>query len=310
MLLLRSEADHDERVTRRHAVLLGDERCRRSVEGGDRHVELAGQRATQGPRHPQQLGALVDVPEHERDLHDGADRMQGELELGDHAEAPAASADRPEQVPVLGLAQAPDLAVRGDDLGGHEVVDAQAVLPGQPAHPTTERQPADTGVAHQPDRECEPVLLGGCDRIYQQRATRHPGPPVLGIHDHGAHLAQVDHQPVVHHRAAGDPVCAAPDGHFEPVLHGEPHGRRHVGCRPAADDHGWSPVDGGVPHPPSLLVLSVVGHQHGAGQLRPQGANVGTGGLRHRHSLGCGRPGSARTRRMDPSTVGAAGVGW
>ena len=63
-------------------------------------------------------------------MHDRADLVQAELELGDDPEVAAAAAQRPEQVGVLVVARPGDPAVGGDDLRGDEVVDAQPGLAG------------------------------------------------------------------------------------------------------------------------------------------------------------------------------------
>ena len=59
---------------------------------------------------------------------DRADLLEPEAEPGRDAEVAAAAADRPEQVRVRLGVHAEELAVGGDDLGGEEVVDREAVL--------------------------------------------------------------------------------------------------------------------------------------------------------------------------------------
>jgi hypothetical protein len=72
--------------------------------------------------------------------------VQPELELGDHAKVAATAAQAPVQVGVLGLAGPHEVAVGGHDLEAGHVVARQAEPARQPAHPATQRQPADTGV--------------------------------------------------------------------------------------------------------------------------------------------------------------------
>ncbi|MDM0085129.1 hypothetical protein QTI17_31540 [Variovorax sp. J31P179] len=64
--------------------------------------------------------------------HHRADGMQLELERGHHAEVAAATADSPEQIGVLLLAGAQELAFGGDHVGRDQAVDAQAEVPAQP----------------------------------------------------------------------------------------------------------------------------------------------------------------------------------
>ena len=104
-----------------------------------------------------------------------------------------------------------DLPVCCDDFGRHEVVDAEAVLAGKPAHPPAEGQTPHTGVADQAHREREPVLLGGGDHLGQQRAATDAGATSLRVDHDGVHLAQVDHHAVSYDRVARRPVRATAD---------------------------------------------------------------------------------------------------
>jgi hypothetical protein len=68
--------------------------------------------------------------------------VQGELELGDHAEVPAATTQPPEQVVVLGLAGLQPLTLGGDQLEAGDVVAGQPVAPcSQPIPPPRVRPP-------------------------------------------------------------------------------------------------------------------------------------------------------------------------
>ena len=81
--------------------------------------------------------------------------MQPELEAGRDPEVSAAAADRPEQVRVGLCVHAQQLAVRGHDLGGQQVIDRQAVLADEVSDPAAQRKPPDpdrAGVA-EPGRQ-------------------------------------------------------------------------------------------------------------------------------------------------------------
>jgi hypothetical protein len=63
--------------------------------------------------------------------------VEPELGLRDDPEVAAATAKPPEQLGVLILARADDLAGRGDELGSDQVVAGEAALRGQVADPSS-----------------------------------------------------------------------------------------------------------------------------------------------------------------------------
>jgi hypothetical protein len=111
----------------------------------------------------------------------GADRVQAKLELGDHAEVPAAAAQSPIQLGVLLLADVQDLAVGGDQLEAGDVVAGQPVAAGQPAHPAAQGEPADAGVGDVAGGGGQPEPLGGPVQRAQQRAAADPGATLLRV---------------------------------------------------------------------------------------------------------------------------------
>src|SRR4051812_40875994 len=74
--------------------------------------------------------------------------MELVLEGGDHAEVAATATQTPEEVGVFGGARDQQGALRGDDIGGQEVVARQAVLPCQPAKAAAQGQAGNTGIGH------------------------------------------------------------------------------------------------------------------------------------------------------------------
>src|SRR5262249_57054206 len=75
--------------------------------------------------------------------------MQLELEARDDAEVPAAAAQRPEQIRVLGLARAHDLRIRRHHLHADEVVAGETAAAHQPSESAAEREAGDTGAGDQ-----------------------------------------------------------------------------------------------------------------------------------------------------------------
>ena len=132
----------------------------------------------------QGFGALVERPEHEAEMDHRAGLVQLELELGHDREVAAATAQGPEEVGVLGLRGRQHVAGRGDAARRDEVVDRQPVLPAQPPHAAAEGQPADAGVADQPDGYGEAVLLGGRVEVAEQRSPADLRPPRVRVDGH------------------------------------------------------------------------------------------------------------------------------
>lgn len=174
--------------------------------------------------------------------------MQPELERGDDPEVAAAPADGPEQIGVLVGRGPQDPAIGGDDFRGDQVVDAQAVVPGQPAHAAAQDESPDAGVTDQPGGDGQPVGLGRRVHVSQQRAAADRGPLRGGVDRDRVHEAEVDHQAVVADGRAGRVVRASAYGQFEPVLAGETDRRDHVRNRGAARDRRRTPVDLPVEH--------------------------------------------------------------
>jgi hypothetical protein len=92
--------------------------------------------------------------------------VQPVLEAGGHPEVAAAAADRPEQVGVVLVVGPQQPAVGGDEVGGQQVVDGQAVLADQVADAAAKGDAADAdraGVAEpgrQPIARCGAAVGG------------------------------------------------------------------------------------------------------------------------------------------------------
>jgi hypothetical protein len=72
------------------AVLLGHERGGRRVDREDHAAGVARQGLDHVPGRAQAVGCPLELPELQAEVHDRTDRVQPELELGDHAEVPTA----------------------------------------------------------------------------------------------------------------------------------------------------------------------------------------------------------------------------
>ena len=118
------------------------------------------------------LGRVQDQSGH----HLGPDGVKPKLERGDHAEAAAASAQRPEQLAVLVLGGADQLALAGHQLGRDQVVAGEAVLALEPARAAAQGEPAHAGRGHPPagGRQAVDLRLRGRPR---PRWPRRPHAP-------------------------------------------------------------------------------------------------------------------------------------
>ena len=76
---------------------------------------------------------------------DAVDGMQGKLEGGHDTEADSGATQCPEQLRVLIRADTQHRAIGRHHLSGEEVVAGKAVLPHQPADPSAESEPSDSG---------------------------------------------------------------------------------------------------------------------------------------------------------------------
>src|SRR5262249_49373903 len=145
------------------------------------------------------------------------------------AEVAAATADRPEQVGVVGFRRGDDATVGEHDLGRCEVVDGHAVLAHQPAEATTE---GETGDARSRDHAAggrETVHRGGAVVLLPRHAGLCAHAPRPGVDVDPAHRREVDHEAAVGDREAGDVVPAAAHRDLESGVATEVDRVAHVG---------------------------------------------------------------------------------
>ena len=167
-----AEADDHQGVTQGEVVLFRHGRQRWGAQGRrDQRTRVVGQAGTTSRIRVEGRDRVVDAPEEQSEVHLRSDRVQRELELGHDAEVAATPADRPEQVGVFVGRRVDTAAVGQYDVGGHEVVAAQPVLLGQPAHAAAEGEPGDAGVADRSPGHGEPVGLGGAVHVSPGRAS-------------------------------------------------------------------------------------------------------------------------------------------
>ena len=236
---------HERHRRRGHDVGDGRQLLRRGLRLGDERGDDVGRRRQD--QHP---------------AHDRIDLVQPELEAGRDAEVAAAAADRPEEVRVRLGVRAQELAVRGHDLGGQQVVDREAVLADEVADAAAQRDPADpdrAGVA-EPGREAVGCRRG---RVFAGGQPRlGPGGAAFGIDLQRPHVREVEHDPPVGDAVTGDAVAAAADGQLQPGLARQRDDASDVGRVRGPDDDRRPAVDPAVEDGAGLVVLGVVRRDH------------------------------------------------
>src|SRR5829696_3376154 len=146
---------------------------------------------------------------------DTLERVKAEIGMRDHTEVPAASAKPPEQLGVLVLAHADDLADRGNELGRKHLVTSEPVLSGQVADSASKGETRDTGRADYAAGRYQAVGLGRGVEVQPGGAALARSDPVLGIHTDVPHTREVDYQAVVDRAVAGGVVASAADRDLE-----------------------------------------------------------------------------------------------
>jgi hypothetical protein len=86
--------------------------------------------------------------------------MQRELQLGDHAEVPAATPQCPEQVRVLVFAGTHQFTFGGHHFGAQQVVACQSVHADEVSDAAAQREPANPGRGNQAARGGQAARLG------------------------------------------------------------------------------------------------------------------------------------------------------
>ena len=144
-----------------HALeLFGDERSRRGVEADKEDGDVVGKRRDTVAHGPEALWPVVQIPERQRQLHDRADLVQLELELGHDPEITPTASDRPKEVRARVPRRLQYLAVRRHDLHRQHIVGAETSLADQPAHTAAEGQAGHASVTDEATGDGQTVLLG------------------------------------------------------------------------------------------------------------------------------------------------------
>ena len=286
-------------------VDLGRERVARRHRGeGEEAVQLARGGGQELAVHRQHLGTELDRPER-RPCDHGLDLVQPELEPGHDAEVAAAATQRPEQVGVLVLAGAHELAVGQHDLGGEQVVDRQPARARQVPEPTAERDPAHAGRGDDAARRGQPVRVRRAVELAQRAAAADPRRARGGVHVDAVHGGEVDHQPAVAGAQPRAVVAAAANGQRELALAREGDRAAPRPAPGAAHDQLRAPVDQRVVDRACLLVVGIARPDHPAFEARRGAAHRCLRGRRCPPTLEPARSrGITRADRLSRARVG------
>ena len=137
----------------------GDERQGRRLAVHDDRCQLVGDVGDPLPIEAQDVRRVVHHPGDRSGQHDGPDRVEPELELGDDPEVAAGTTQAPEQVGVLVGAGLHELAFRSDHVDRQQLVDRQPVLAHEPADAAAQGQPRQPSMGDDAGRDSQSELL-------------------------------------------------------------------------------------------------------------------------------------------------------
>ena len=137
--------------------------------------------------------------------------MKSEREARDDAEIAAAAAHRPEEILVLGATGSADLAVRGDDLDGFEIVDRPAESAREIAEAAAERESRNADLGDEAEHRRQAMRLSCRINVSQAASSADCCDPCIRIDRDVAQLCHVEHDSVLGDRRAGDVVATALD---------------------------------------------------------------------------------------------------
>jgi hypothetical protein len=183
--------------------------------------------------------------------------MQPHLDPRRDAEVAASPAQTPEQLGILVLVRADDLAGGSDDLCADHVVAGEAVLGGQVSDPPAEGEAGDPGRADHAAGRDQAVGLGRRVEVEPGGAALGDSEAGVGIDLHVPHPREVDHQAVVDRAVSGRVVTPAADSDLKGVRLRELEGAGDIRRIDAPSDRRRPPVDQQVEAEPRPLVLAI-----------------------------------------------------
>ena len=209
-------------------------------------VTSSGVSSTHGAPGLQHLGGALHGEEEDARV-DLGDRVEGELDRGDDAEAAAAAADGPEELGLVVAVGADEAPVGSHELDGGDAVRGQAVAAREPAEAAAEGVADDADVRRGAGEAREAVLGRGEGDLLPQHAGL--GARGLGVRVdlEPAHAARADENRVVEALERAGEVAGALGRHAHAAAAGVVDDRDDVVGRLGEDDCGGPLVGRQVP---------------------------------------------------------------
>lgn len=101
-------------------------------------------------------------------------------------------------------------------------------------------------------------------KIGECRAGFDVGALCARLNPHILHVGQVDRESLVAYCVPGDVVATAANCYVKSVFTGEPDCMSDITRICTLHDHGWTPVNHGVPHLAGFVIAVVLGTHYGA----------------------------------------------
>src|SRR5829696_2094816 len=201
-------------MTRHHRCQLHARAVGSMSQCSEKHL-LVGKRFGPFAVEPQHIaGALERVSDKTaRDLR--AYGMQLIFELRRHAEIAAAAAYGPEQIRFVVLAGPYRVALGGDELERHQIVERKTVLPHQPTQTAAEGEPCNSGARHDTPGNCQAVSLRLAIEFAPCDAALRAHPSLLRLDANLLHRCQVDYHAAINRGTSRHVVATSADRHFE-----------------------------------------------------------------------------------------------
>ncbi len=276
----RSSASPSLSVPMKAASTSANERPRRNsgisgiggeVDDAPARGELVGDRADPLAPGVQHLGRALERPEQVARV-ELADGEEVELEPGDHSEAAASTAERPEQVRLVVDVDGAPLPVRRHHVGRDDAVCREAVLPAEPAEAPAERVADDAHVRRAAGEAREAVLGRGRRDVVPLGAGLDACAAALRIDGDPSHAPRLQQDRVVERRERRGEMASRLRGHANPMLAREVHDRGDVVSSFGERDRDRPLVVDDVPAHARCVPVGVLGRRNG--HPRPQRREV------------------------------------
>ncbi len=141
------------------------------------------------------------------------------------------------------------------------------MLAHQPPQAPAQREPRNARRADHAAGACQAKGLNLVVVLAPGQPRLRPGRALRGIHADTFHPGEVNHNPAIIHRIAGDIVTAAPNGNQQLMVPGEIDGLDHIGNPHTANDQGRFPINHPVPHHTGIIIPHIAGLEQRTAQI-------------------------------------------